>query len=267
LLDLAQDWTGLPVNYYSIPAKAATGPSVVPCPVLSLAMRGRGKRVYYYNGRQHDLMTAPGMMEFYAHDFQRERASWEGTAGRSIGVRLEPASVAQLLGDDRPLQLATRHEVMDSKLGWLMQEIAEEASKGTGYGARYAEGLSIAILGRLFESHAGLRGRRPTGGLSIAARRRVIDFIEANLGHNISIASMAREAALSPYHFAHCFKVSFGTTPHKYMLQRRMEKAFDMLKAGHAPIADIAVSLGFSSQSHFTQVFKQYTGRTPGQER
>lgn len=55
-----------------------------------------------------------------------------------------------------------------------------------------------------------------------------------------------------------------GDPPHRYILRRQVAKARDMLRFGHAPLAEIAVGCGFSSQSRLTHVFAQEMGVTPG---
>lgn len=102
-----------------------------------------------------------------------------------------------------------------------------------------------------------------TIGLSPRRRRRVVDYIESNLSHPISLADIAAVAALSPYHFARAFKASMGMTPVRYVWQRRIELARRMLRETGAPLVDVALACGYASQSHFTTAFKMATGVTP----
>ncbi len=94
-----------------------------------------------------------------------------------------------------------------------------------------------------------------------------MDFIEAHLGDDLSVAQLAQEVGLSPNHFANCFTASFGQPPHRYVLSRRIQEALRLLPLSANSIASIAMDLGFSSQSHFTKVFREYTGMTPTQAR
>lgn len=102
------------------------------------------------------------------------------------------------------------------------------------------------------------------GGLSPAALRRVQLFVEANLGRTIHLHDLAARAALSPYHFARAFKTSAGTTPRTYVEQRRIEEARRLLSEGTQSLAQIAVEVGFGTQSRLTSTFKRRTGFTPG---
>jgi AraC family transcriptional regulator len=76
---------------------------------------------------------------------------------------------------------------------------------------------------------------------------------------------LAAEAGLSPYHFARAFKRSVGSSPHRYVLRRRIERAKYHLAAGELSLAAVALACGFGSQSHFTARFRATTGLTPRQ--
>ena len=120
------------------------------------------------------------------------------------------------------------------------------------------------ILVRRFSSHAerpvrGAPGRIPARGVA-----HVIDFVEAGIGHDLSLESLAAVAAMSPFHFARRFRETVGVSPHAYVLARRVRHARAMLKRGHAGLADIAAACGFSSQAHFTTAFHRHVGVTPG---
>lgn len=265
VLRLPARWGGLPLDLFPIPGREERGAAGTAAPVLLLATHGAGRRWYRYSsGRSIDLGTAPGMIELYSRDYEYEGARWDGQAGQCIGVTLSPQVVNRLVRDAPSLNLRTAHEVFDAKLQWLVQELFDEALRGAPGGALYAEGLSCALLGRLAEHYAGPETRaHPIGHMSPGARRRVIEYIEANLGNDLGLAELAQVAGMSTSHFAHCFKASLGTSPYRYVRQRRIDAATRMLGSSLLPIAEIALSLGFSSQSHFTQAFREHTGMTP----
>lgn len=268
LVALGPQWGGLPVNQYPILAEGEMGPAHVATPMLLMATRGQGKRWYRYHGRTLELDTLPDSLELYGSDFQREYARWEGQAGTSIGVHLSPQVVQRLVPQAGDFDIRTTHCLHDPKLQWLVQELFDEAQRGAPEGPLYAEGLSCTLIGRLHQ-HYGRRDRpeRASGQLSGASRQRVIDYIEAHLGEALSVTELARQAGLTPPHFSRCFKASFGVTPHRYVQQRRIATASHWLNATDRPVAEIALELGFSSQSHFTQVFRQHTGTTPAAAR
>jgi AraC family transcriptional regulator len=105
------------------------------------------------------------------------------------------------------------------------------------------------------------------GGLSPAALRRVQLFVEANIGRTIHLHDLAARAALSPYHFARAFKTSAGVTPRTYVEQRRIEQAKRLLTESTQSLAQVAMDVGFGTQSRLTSTFKRRTGFTPGEYR
>ncbi len=130
----------------------------------------------------------------------------------------------------------------------------------------YSDSLGFAIVARLFALCA--KQTVSTAQSDVAALptwrlRRVTNFIESNADNPITLADLAREAGLSRMHFAAQFRKATGLRPHQYLLQRRVEKAKTLLATSSAPIAEVALSVGFSSQSHFTGVFKRLTNHTP----
>jgi len=116
-----------------------------------------------------------------------------------------------------------------------------------------------------------LRARPPAapmrGGLTPSTMRRIEEFVEAHLGDSSVVADLAALAKLSVFHFARQFKHSTGMTPHGYLVNKRLEKAKQILTATDLAIAVFAVVTGFSDQSLFTRRFGDMFGMTPAQFR
>jgi AraC-like DNA-binding protein len=83
------------------------------------------------------------------------------------------------------------------------------------------------------------------------------------LSEPISLADLARVAGLSPMHFAAQFRLATGHRPHEYLQLRRIERAKRLLLQPNVSLIDIALQVGFRTQSHFTTVFKRYIGKAP----
>src|SRR5580704_7185682 len=101
------------------------------------------------------------------------------------------------------------------------------------------------------------------GGLSPARTHRICEYINSNLDQNISLEALAEMAGLSTHHFARAFKQTVGLPPHGYVLQRRIEHAQQMLRNTDLSMSEIALSAGFSDQSHLARHFRRITGRSP----
>ena len=103
----------------------------------------------------------------------------------------------------------------------------------------------------------------PRGGIRPHALAQVKRFIECRLHLRLSVADMAREACLSPFHFARMFKQSTGSTPHAYLNERRIETARALLAESALSIREVSRRAGFRTQAHFSSVFRRHAGDTP----
>jgi AraC-like DNA-binding protein len=101
------------------------------------------------------------------------------------------------------------------------------------------------------------------GGLAAWQERIVSTHIEEHLAANISIATLAGLARLSTHHFCRAFKQSFGISPHRYHMVRRIERAKILLLEQARSVTEIGLDLGFSETSSFSSLFRRLTGQTP----
>ena len=145
------------------------------------------------------------------------------------------------------------------------QQIAE----GGAAGRLYTEGLATALVVHLFRSYGVNQHKSPRviGGLAPLQLRRVMDYIEARLDQDLGLAELAALADLSTQHFGQAFKTSMGMPPHRYLIERRIHRAKELLIGANRSIAEIAVSVGFSSQSHMTFNFRKLVETTPARYR
>jgi AraC-like DNA-binding protein len=97
--------------------------------------------------------------------------------------------------------------------------------------------------------------------------RRVIDYIEANIDHDIGLVDIAKIADLSPFHFSRVFKLATGQTPYGFVMDKRLKRSRALLAESNIPLAELALACGFANQSHFTAAFTKATGVAPGRFR
>jgi AraC family transcriptional regulator len=91
----------------------------------------------------------------------------------------------------------------------------------------------------------------------------VLAYIEANLNEPLSVLRLADIAGTSRGKLIEWFKTSTGLSPHRYVLERRIAKARQLLAATCLPLPDVAYAVGFSSQSHMTAALRRAVGVTP----
>jgi len=163
------------------------------------------------------------------------------------------------LPDTVPYRFGIHDGFLTSTLSALAREIESPAEFGSLLADRLVDALVIAILrGASPQSLPDKVGRLPKIVLA-----RVRERIEQNLSQPMTVADLASEARLSPFHFARAFKHSVGTSPHRYVTERRIERAKSLLLDGDLPICRVAQESGFTSQQHFTGVFRRFTGAPP----
>jgi AraC family transcriptional regulator len=102
-----------------------------------------------------------------------------------------------------------------------------------------------------------------TGGLAGWQIARVRAFIDKNLHGPIHTRDLSAVARRSAAHFARSFKQSFGESPHAYVMRRRLEKACHLMMTSSESLSQIALSVGFSDQSHLCKRFKEAIGQSP----
>jgi AraC family transcriptional regulator len=151
-----------------------------------------------------------------------------------------------------------------------MLAVNDELTADAAGGRLAAESLANIMAVHLIRN-ASTRlpsARRMDGALPRRKLLAVVEYIEENLDASLTLEQMAAVTHLSAYHFARQFKMATGLPPHQYVIARRVERAKQLLQpGGNLSLAEIAVSAGFSDQSHFSQHFKRVVGVTPRQFR
>ena len=93
---------------------------------------------------------------------------------------------------------------------------------------------------------------------------RIEDYVAANLEGDFGIRELAALAGLSRFQFARAFRASVGSSPHRFVMARRIERARAMLDHTDRALHEIAAATGFSDQSHLTREIKRRYGLPPG---
>ena len=158
-----------------------------------------------------------------------------------------------------------RHDPALRRLAEAFREIA--AGRRTDdplYRQTALQALTVRLLRRY-----GAAAPEPdeAGQLSRARFRRVKRVVRARLGTDLSLNDLAGAVGLSKYHFSRCFKQRTGQSPYQFVIHERVRAARRRLRKTTQPLAQIALGVGFSSQSHFTRTFKRHVDTTPGRYR
>jgi AraC-like DNA-binding protein len=130
----------------------------------------------------------------------------------------------------------------------------------------FVDHISLAMASHIAATYGGLSPGRQVakGGLAPWQRKRATELIESRLDGALELEALAKECGLSKRHFCRAFRQTTGQSPHEWFQLRRIDKAKVLLLDRGKSLADVGILSGFSDQSHFTRVFMQYVGTTPG---
>ena len=116
-------------------------------------------------------------------------------------------------------------------------------------------------------AHAGHSSVQARSKLAAWQQLSAAAYIEKHIAKFISVRALARFVCLSPHSFCRAFKRSFGIPPHRYVVQRRIERAKALLANSAWSITEIGVALGFRQTRSFSAAFRKATGISPTEYR
>ena len=145
----------------------------------------------------------------------------------------------------------------DETLAHLSFACAEMLSARTADNAKRVAGLAHLLAIYVAEKYTNVASQRPVyrGGLPIVRLRKIEDYVHAHVSESISIDSLAELAELSAFHFSRVFKQATGITPLQFVTRERMLQAQQLIRETSRSLIEIALEVGYTSPSHFAQVF------------
>ena len=154
---------------------------------------------------------------------------------------------------------------IERALGMMRIYLVECATQNDWGGAR-SEELAQTILAfiRQTSDEAGQKAPDRDPRLRRDALRRAMRFVNDNLDSKLKWDEIATAVGLDPFTFGRGFKQATGTTPHQYVIRCRLRRAMRLLARDELTLADVALEVGFSCQSHLTRLFRKHVGTTPG---
>jgi AraC family transcriptional regulator len=164
------------------------------------------------------------------------------------------------------IDVIPRFAINDPLLEQLALAIINALEDGRAEDALYIDTAAHMMAVHLARRHStrALPEREVSAdGLTRQRLRRLIDYIESHLGGDLTLKKMAEQLELSPFYLARVFKAEVGSSPHQYVLDRRISRAKSLLRDTQLPIAEIALTAGFSSQSHLSNRFRRIVGVSP----
>jgi AraC family transcriptional regulator len=237
------------------------------CHVVKIVLRNTNIRFRVSGRTVHDGLTTPGTVHV-TEPAVPVRCLFRGpydVLHLHVPNHLVAECAGDMTGHPAPVLCSRIAPSKDITVDSLGRALLEADRVGGSFGQIYADCISIAIVARLLASanRMAATDRPKVGELARWRLKRAIDYIEAQLDKSVSLADVASSAGLTRMHFAAQFRAATGLRPHEYLLRRRIERAQEMLVGTRMSLVDVALSVGFQTQAHFTSVFKRYAGQPP----
>lgn len=220
------------------------------------------------DGRNHRVQNTAGSLMLAPKGLQASVRAIRAQSDVQWILELDPSFSQDSLNGKR-FEPAPQLNLRDPQVVRLVQLLQTEVEKGSPTGNVFGETIGNSIILYLAQhySNSPLGQVQVRGGLPGLRLKRVLEYVEANLGREIHLNELAETAGLSAFHFAKLFKQSTGASPHQYILQQRLDRAKELLRNPAISLSGISLEAGFADQSHFTNVFRRFVGVTPSRFR
>ncbi|WMT43104.1 AraC family transcriptional regulator [Paenibacillus sp. D2_2] len=129
-----------------------------------------------------------------------------------------------------------------------------------GLGKLRVKELFLSIMHQVLVGH---KNREVSGSIDIAAIEEAVAYIKRNYMNPLTLEELAEIHAMNPKQFSYFFHKHTGVRPIDFVIQYRMERASELLRAGNFPIRDIAVSVGYANPLYFSRAYKKRFGISP----
>jgi AraC family transcriptional regulator len=265
---LKNEWDGLQVEYGRLDAVGEFD-FAMPKQAISVAFAPHEQVVWSVDGQLQCTGLPAGSVFLYG---EREFV-WHRRAKPSeyVNLALDPA-LLQRIAVEYGLSAATtvEHRVIfqDPTILHVAQLLKAEVLSGGLAGNLYVESLRNLLAVHLLRNHTpGVTLPAAVAALEGLKLKQLKDYIEDHLADELAIATLAALIPMSQFHFARAFKTAVGESPHRYIMQRRIERAKMLLSVTRLSVAEVSYQTGFANQSHFTAQFWKAIGLTPKQFR
>ena len=258
-------WEGVKITHLVLPPYEAADLTNIAAPgSVAIGYYGqKGAAIQGVNGRTLSIDVSPGEIGLTGpYPIRWLRLRQRAEVVEVSASRELRAEVAAEMGAERFCSLDDLRGQHDPLVWAIMSRLRAGASGNATLTDVERDELVRRLYARVF--HVVFNVPEPKApGLDPLRFKRVVGFIESQLHGRLSLAALARSAALSPFHFARAFKLATGWAPHQFVTLRRLERARHLLLRNDRTVEEIATSVGFVNTSHFRRLFRAHLGALP----
>ena len=260
-------WNGVELRSYHYQGLDVSVPALRDFIVISYR-RGGTFMERRFEGAWTKTKCVPGDISLLTRS---QQSHWHWTEDIDVcHVYLSEKLVSNVANEvmDRAVADVRLHDVLkteDRIVTAAVDAIAHEAEQQSMGSALYVEAVATQLTVHLLRNYASvtMRDACGKGHLSPAQARRITECIETRLHEPLNLESLAEIVGLGVWSFSRRFRATFGSAPHSYVIDRRVERAQRLLTHGIMPVKEIASACGFADQAHMTRVFQSRLHTTP----
>jgi AraC-like DNA-binding protein len=257
--------SGLPDRTTSVPSEAALHISISILPVP------RGAYDLWIDSKTVDVPYIPALRTSVM-DLESDPVCWVGAEFDYVHFHVPRAGLDEiarhhgLMPPDSYKFAICEHDIV---LAQLTEYVLPFIGSRDWTGSLALDQFSLIFGAHVLRTYGGLPAseRAPRGGLAPWQARRVAEMIRESLDGSLRLADMAHECGLSVSHFTRAFRGSFGMSPYRWLLERRIDCAKALLLTSGLSIVDIAIRSGFADQTTLTRTFGRIVGESPARWR
>ena len=222
---------------------------------LSYVLAGPYAETY---GNSDTVICAPRVLRYLPPEQVHANVFDEGS--HCLIVEVETEALRRV--EEHTKALDRPGEIQGIASTWLAQRLYHEFRQGDGLALVSLEGILLEMLAE---------GARHTGAERVAVIPRWLhiarDYLESNFLRQVSLGEIAGAAGVHRVHLSREFRRYFSTTVGEYLRRKRIEHACKLVSTTQISLAEIAMTCGFSDQSHFSATFRRQIGLTPARYR
>ena len=237
--------------------------------MVSVEYRALGPTEVFRDGR-HIIQpaTRPGALALY--DLRQSWAAYLQDPFDNLSMFFPVSTFQELAAERNQSFLDLRFDIRDRPYDEVMQSLGRAIlpalARPHEFSGLYLDHVFLAVREHLAATYGAFVGntRRDQRGLTNRQIRSALEYIEAHVADDVSLADIARASGASVSSLTRGFRVALNVSPHQWVLSRRIALAQRLMSAGKTPLSEIAFLCGFADQSHLARVFLRHVGASPG---